>query len=129
MTWKIETTKRTRTIVNCKCTMDRHSSDATSILLVDFSSCVRRCEIRASFAVNVQLLVSVNSSLSSRFNHVSNVSEGGAADASVIPTGFQCTPNQTHILCQCCVQPMPDRQDVPGVHQSCKSLPIRSIRE
>ena len=44
-----------------------------------------------------------------------------AASASVIPnSGYQCRPDQNHILCQCCVQPMPDRQDVPGIHQSCK---------
>ena len=35
-------------------------------------------------------------------------------------TNYQCRPGQNHILCQCCVQPMPDRQGEPNIHQSCK---------
>ncbi|CAF1199673.1 unnamed protein product [Rotaria sp. Silwood1] len=39
---------------------------------------------------------------------------------NIISTEFQCCPSQTHILCQCCIQPMPDRQDDPNIHQSCE---------
>ncbi|CAF1324115.1 unnamed protein product [Rotaria sordida] len=36
------------------------------------------------------------------------------------PTDFQCPGNQNHILCQCCIQPMPDRRDEPDIHQHCE---------
>jgi len=52
---------------------------------------------------------------------LSNIcSLAGRANASVIPTDFQCRPGQKHILCQCCVQPMPDRLGELNIHQSCK---------
>ncbi|CAF5052141.1 unnamed protein product, partial [Rotaria magnacalcarata] len=37
---------------------------------------------------------------------------------NTVLNGFQCRPNQRHILCQCCTKPMPDRQDEPNIHQS-----------
>ncbi|CAF1251860.1 unnamed protein product [Rotaria sordida] len=46
------------------------------------------------------------------FNRTKNI--------NLVSTEFQCRPNQNHILCQCCVQPMPDRQDEPNIHQSCE---------
>ncbi|UJR31767.1 hypothetical protein I4U23_019245 [Adineta vaga] len=42
------------------------------------------------------------------------------SDASIIPTGYQCRPGQKHIICQCCVQPMPDRLAELNIHQSCE---------
>ncbi|CAF0730249.1 unnamed protein product [Didymodactylos carnosus] len=32
---------------------------------------------------------------------------------------FQCAPGQNHILCQCCIQPMPDRRGEQNIHQQC----------
>jgi len=32
---------------------------------------------------------------------------------------FQCPPGQNHILCQCCMQPMPDRRDEADIYQHC----------
>jgi hypothetical protein len=46
--------------------------------------------------------------------------------AAAVPPGFQCPMNQNHILCQCCLQPMPDRRDEADIHQHCKEL-IRLI--
>ncbi|CAF3932907.1 unnamed protein product [Adineta steineri] len=40
--------------------------------------------------------------------------------AGAVVAGFQCPANQNHILCQCCVQPMPDRRDELDVHQHCE---------
>jgi hypothetical protein len=37
------------------------------------------------------------------------------------PVGFQCPPGQNHIMCQCCIQPMPDRRDEQDIYQYCKS--------
>ncbi|CAF2951042.1 unnamed protein product [Rotaria sp. Silwood2] len=45
---------------------------------------------------------------------------GRTTNMNIVSTGFQCCPNQNHILCQCCIQPMPDRQDEPNIHQSCE---------
>lgn len=42
--------------------------------------------------------------------------------------GFQCAANQNHILCQCCIQPMPDRRDEANIHQHCSSLILVIIR-
>jgi len=39
--------------------------------------------------------------------------------AGRLAAGFQCPANQNHILCQCCIQPMPDRRDEPDIHQHC----------
>ncbi|KAI0208688.1 E3 ubiquitin-protein ligase CHFR [Lamellibrachia satsuma] len=39
------------------------------------------------------------------------------SDASMTPTvtqTFQCCPTQTHVICQCCIQPMPDRRSGAG---------------
>lgn len=38
------------------------------------------------------------------------------------PPEYLCQPGQRHIICQCCVQPMPDRQAELNVHQSCASF-------
>jgi hypothetical protein len=42
------------------------------------------------------------------------------AAAAAGPGNFQCPANQNHILCQCCIQPMPDRRDEADIHQHCK---------
>jgi len=39
---------------------------------------------------------------------------------AIVPAGFQCPVNQNHILCQCCIQPMPDRRDEVDIHQHCE---------
>ncbi|CAF1051190.1 unnamed protein product [Adineta ricciae] len=40
--------------------------------------------------------------------------------ANAATPGFQCPPNQNHILCQCCLLPMPDRRDEADIHQHCE---------
>ncbi|CAF2071033.1 unnamed protein product [Rotaria magnacalcarata] len=45
---------------------------------------------------------------------------GRTSNMNTVLNGFQCRPNQRHILCQCCTKPMPDRQDEPNIHQSCE---------
>lgn len=39
---------------------------------------------------------------------------------SVAGANFQCPANQNHILCQCCLGPMPDQRDEADIHQHCK---------
>lgn len=44
----------------------------------------------------------------------------------VVAPQYVCVVNQNHILCQCCLQPMPDRRTLPETRQQC-SLCLRSF--
>ncbi|XP_062619679.1 E3 ubiquitin-protein ligase CHFR-like [Saccostrea cucullata] len=44
----------------------------------------------------------------------------------VTPQPYVCVPNQNHILCQCCLQPMPDRRIIADTRQQC-SFCLRSF--
>ncbi|XP_078337680.1 E3 ubiquitin-protein ligase CHFR-like isoform X2 [Crassostrea virginica] len=37
----------------------------------------------------------------------------------VVAPQYACAVNQNHILCQCCLQPMPDRRTTAGIQQQC----------
>nr|XP_022339652.1 E3 ubiquitin-protein ligase CHFR-like isoform X1 [Crassostrea virginica] len=37
----------------------------------------------------------------------------------VVAPQYACAVNQNHILCQCCLQPMPDRRTSAGIQQQC----------
>lgn len=44
----------------------------------------------------------------------------------VVAPQYVCVVNQNHILCQCCLQPMPDRRTLPETRQQC-CLCLRSF--
>lgn len=46
--------------------------------------------------------------------------QGIFAAATTAGVNFQCPADQNHILCQCCLQPMPDRRDEADIHQHCE---------